>query len=515
MSILNLKDKDGNPICAATIIDDERSNKSKSSGSEKQFKDMYKETTRRQVRKRIDEGSIQDIVDSDGMEIIADMPDEDMTEYLFHHGQGGSRDMVHPGNDQFNKGDKIQRPPSGGGGGSGDGDASDSGEGEDDFTFGISKEEYMELLFEDLELPRQDHSKVAESLNEWKLKRAGFSTAGNPERLDVIESKKKNLARKVAMGVRTKQLVSDLTNRTIDALNVKLGSEGNFEELKLAASIALGAVDTVFKKLDPAITEKRRSETNYFALCESIVEVCREALESKRLTKVKAEGFVQKLSGMLDDLRSKMQSSKALTVMDESIDGRFKNFEKQPKPVIQAAMFCLMDVSGSMDQETKDKAKRFYVMLYLFLSYMYGDGNKSNVEIVFIRHHTQAAEVDEEEFFYGRETGGTIVSSGLKLINEIQRERFPADSWNIYVAQASDGDNWADDSPLCEDLVRQMLKSYVRYFVYIEITDRRQQSLWRHYQNLVNEDIGMFTDIIRNVSDIYPVFRKAFAKDIE
>lgn len=108
-------------------------------------------------------------------------------------------------------------------------------------------------------------------------------------------------------------------------------------------------------------------------------------------------------------------------------------------------MFCLMDVSGSMDQATKDMAKRFYILLYLFLSRTY-----KNVEVVYIRHHTQAKEVDEQEFFYSQETGGTIVSSALKLMNDVVEERYDPAQWNIYAAQASDGDNWADDSPLCQ-----------------------------------------------------------------
>ena len=97
----------------------------------------------------------------------------------------------------------------------------------------------------------------------------------------------------------------------------------------------------------------------------------------------------------------------------------------------KAVMFCLMDVSGSMDQATKDIAKRFYVLLYLFLTRTY-----ENVEVVFIRHHTQAKEVDEHEFFYSQETGGTIVSSALKLMKEIVTDRYPIGEWNIYAAQA-------------------------------------------------------------------------------
>ena len=148
-------------------------------------------------------------------------------------------------------------------------------------------------------------------------------------------------------------------------------------------------------------------------------------------------------------------------------------------------MFCLMDVSGSMDQSTKDMAKRFYILLYLFLSRTY-----KNVEVVYIRHHTQAKEVDEHEFFYSQETGGTIVSSALKLMDEVVKERYNPAQWNIYAAQASDGDNWADDSPLC----------------------RAQQTLWREYEHLQSTFDNFAMQHIRDQDDIYPVFRELFHK---
>jgi len=72
-------------------------------------------------------------------------------------------------------------------------------------------------------------------------------------------------------------------------------------------------------------------------------------------------------------------------------------------------MFCLMDVSGSMDESRKDLAKRFFMLLYLFLK-----RNYDRIDVVFIRHHTVAKEVNEEDFFHSRESGGTVVSSALK-----------------------------------------------------------------------------------------------------
>ena len=191
----------------------------------------------------------------------------------------------------------------------------------------------------------------------------------------------------------------------------------------------------------------------------------------------------------------------------DSFDLRFRNFAKRPEPTSKAVMFCLMDVSGSMDQATKDMAKRFYILLYMFLSRSY-----KNVEVVYIRHHTQAKEVDEHEFFYSQETGGTIVSSALKHMNEIVKDRYNPQEWNIYAAQASDGDNWADDSPQCAQILAEELLPLVRYYAYIEITQRPHQSLWMEYEKLMATFDNFAIQPIRQISDIYPVFRELFKK---
>ena len=105
----------------------------------------------------------------------------------------------------------------------------------------------------------------------------------------------------------------------------------------------------------------------------------------------------------------------------DPIDLRFRRFEPYPQPIAQAVMFCLMDVSGSMTEHMKDLAKRFFILLHIFLTRRY-----RHVEIVFIRHTDQATEVDEETFFDSRETGGTLVSSALDEMKRIVAERYPA-----------------------------------------------------------------------------------------
>jgi uncharacterized sporulation protein YeaH/YhbH (DUF444 family) len=161
-----------------------------------------------------------------------------------------------------------------------------------------------------------------------------------------------------------------------------------------------------------------------------------------------------------------------------------------------------------MDQATKDIAKRFYVLLYLFLTRTY-----ENVEVVFIRHHTQAKEVDEHEFFYSQETGGTIVSSALKLMDDIVKQRYPVGEWNVYAAQASDGDNWADDSPRCRELLSNKLLPNCQYYAYIEITRRSHQTLWHEYEKLGESFDNFAMKNIRSVEDIFPVFRELFQKE--
>lgn len=194
----------------------------------------------------------------------------------------------------------------------------------------------------------------------------------------------------------------------------------------------------------------------------------------------------------------------------DSFDLRYRNYAKQAVPTSRAVMFCLMDVSGSMDQATKDIAKRFYVLLYLFLTRTY-----KTIDVVYIRHHTQASEVDEETFFYSKETGGTIASTALELMDKIIKERYDTNDWNIYGAQASDGDNWADDSPKCANILEKSILPVSRYFSYIEITQRAHQTLWQHYETVANDKSHFAMQHIKDVSDIYPVFRELFKKRAE
>ncbi len=192
----------------------------------------------------------------------------------------------------------------------------------------------------------------------------------------------------------------------------------------------------------------------------------------------------------------------------DDFDLKYNLRVKIPKPSPKAVMFCVMDVSGSMTQDIKDTAKRFFFLLYLFLK-----KNYEKIEVVFIRHHTQAQEVDENTFFYARETGGTVVSSALNLMGEIIEERYAPSQWNIYVAQASDGDNWHEDNQRCHDALINDILPFVQYYTYIEIGDRDPQGLWYLYEHLQRDFLDRFAiQRVRNNAEIYPVFRELFRK---
>ena len=190
----------------------------------------------------------------------------------------------------------------------------------------------------------------------------------------------------------------------------------------------------------------------------------------------------------------------------DPFDLRYRNRVRVPVPTAKAAMFCLMDVSGSMDEARKDIAKRFFILLYLFLRRHY-----ERTEVIFIRHHTQASEVSEEEFFQSTETGGTVVSSALTLMHEIIQKRYPPSEWNIYGAQASDGDNWHQDSTKCSELLTTKLLPLTRFFAYVQVAEE-DQNLWNEYAKVVQTNANFAVRKISEPADIYPVFRDLFKK---
>ena len=418
---------------ALQIIDRRLAGKNKSVGNRERFVRRFKEQIAEGVRRAVSQRDIRNIEQAENITI----PRKDIGEPVFHHGRGGIHDRVHPGNADHVRGDRIQRPQGGGGGGGGS-QASDSGEGEDDFTFTLTKEEFMQLFFEDLALPNLLRTHIGET-PKYKPRRAGYSQNGIPNNLAVLRTMRGALGRRIALG--------QSAHRELAALQEQL---------------------------------------------EALVQRGDGASEEAAVLRLR-----------IDELQARTGRIPYL----DPIDLRFRARVQVPVPNSQAVMFCVMDVSGSMDQARKDLAKRFFILLYLFLTRHY-----EKIDIVFIRHHTQAAEVNEEQFFHSTESGGTVVSSALVLLDQIIRARYPAGDWNIYVAQASDGDNFTNDSGNCRNLLVDRILPLARYFAYVQVA-QEEQNLWEEYSQLVPLYPHFAMRKVSEPGDIYPVFRDLFKKE--
>ncbi len=428
------------------IIDRRLDGKNKSAVNRQRFIRRFKSQLKRAVTEAMNNRSITDMDSGEKVSI----PARDISEPVFGHGSGGRREIVHPGNKEFVSGDKMPRPR-GGRGGSGSGQAGNSGNSEDDFIFQLSREEFLELFFEDLELPNLVKTQLTQ-VREFKSVRAGVSSVGTPPNIDVVRSLRSALARRIALSAPHTAKLRELE-----------------QELQ-----AIAQHDVV--------------------LAEATHVNAHHELNEEKIKQLRAE---------IDYRRSRIR---AIPFID-TFDLRYANRVLQPQPTTQAVMFCIMDVSGSMDKARKDLAKRFFTLLYLFLK-----RNYERIDVIFIRHHTVAKEVDEEEFFYSRETGGTVVSSALVLMRDIIRERYSPTNWNIYAAQASDGDNWHHDSPSCREILIRQIMPQVRYFAYIEITPDRHQSLWEVYEDVKRTFPHFAMRQIDGPADIYPVFRDLFKR---
>jgi uncharacterized sporulation protein YeaH/YhbH (DUF444 family) len=423
------------------IVDRRLNPGGKSLPNRQRFLRRVKDGAQRAVRESAREKDIKNL----GKDGRITVPGDGVREPRFSRQPGtGHQDYILPGNKTYVEGDRIERPPGGGGGG-GSGEGGDGGEnGEDAFHFVLTREEFLDLFLEDLELPDLAKRRLAVVETEG-LRRAGYTVSGSPANLALSRTLRNSMSRRIALKRPKLEEVAAL-------------------EAEIAAA---------------------------------------ETARDPRLPDLKLK---------LLELRER---SKRIPYVDP-IDLRFRRFEPYPKPIAQAVMFCLMDVSGSMTEHMKDLAKRFYILLHIFLTRRY-----KHVEIVFIRHTDKAAEVDEETFFGSRETGGTLVSSALAEMKRIVTERYSPDDWNIYAAQASDGDNVSSDGPTSTELLRAHILPACQHFAYLEVGDENgpragfvehRTTLWRTYEALAKAGEPLAMRKVNHRRDIYPVFRELFGR---
>jgi hypothetical protein len=428
------------------FVDRRLNPKGKSHTNRQRFIRLARETLKEAVVRSIKERALGDV---DTKEVV-NIPRQRIQEPRFRNAsRGGNREHVLPGNKEFVQGDTLPKPPEEDAGGRGR-EASDHGEGEDNFQFTLSRDEYLDILFEELELP--DLAKtVLKDTTTLRNQRAGFSATGSPSNLNLVRTMRHSLARRIALH-RPKQ--GDLAELEAEISKLRAQPGGSADQQRLA-----------------------------------------ELLEryERLVRRTKYIGFI------------------------DPIDLRYNRYEPTPKPNAQAVMFCLMDVSASMSEYMKDLAKRFFLLLHLFLTRKY-----EHVDIVFIRHTSEAKEVDEETFFRSTETGATVVSTALAEMRRIVAERYPVNEWNIYAAQASDGDNYGNDSELCDQILQEDLLPLCQYFAYVEVVDEREagmfrseanaSSLWRAYKLVADVNRNFAMKRVFSKADIFPVFHQLFSK---
>jgi uncharacterized protein len=414
---------------AMHIVDRRLNPSNKSLENRQRFLRRAKALIQAAVKKSSEGRDIKDVLEGGEVSI----PLDGMNEPRFHR-EAGTRDLVLPGNKEFVEGDILPRS---GGGGRGKSSEPGQGDAEDAFRFVLSREEYVDLFLDDLELPDLAKRKLAQTQTEG-LRRAGYTTSGSPTNISISRTVRLAAARRVALRRPRSEMIAQL-------------------------EAALGECD-----------DERRAE----------------------------------LAAELDALKSRFRRIPFI----DPIDIRYRRFETTPKPVAQAVMFCLMDVSGSMSEHMKDLAKRFYMLLYVFLTRRY-----RYVEIVFIRHTDRAEEVDEDTFFRDPASGGTLVSSALEAMHEIVRTRYRPADWNIYAAQASDGDNSYSDGELTGRLLADLILPVTQFFAYLEVGESGAgtagasgSSLWTLYQGLRSAGAPLSMRKVHNRSEIFPVFHDLF-----
>ena len=375
-----------------------------------------------------------------------------LAEPTFHYDPHvGEREIILIGNDKWLKGDKF--PVSGGSGsGAGAGNAGPGEEGEDDFIINISRSEFYDVFFEDCELPdlKETHEK---DLPEHIMQRAGFQKVGNPGQLSVIRSFKLSKARRLAL---TKDDREELT-----ALQAEL--------------------DTL---MDP----------NH----EHVLGVKEWALRCEAI------------SLRIQEIKDRILHISAF----ENVDLRYRKTEKVQVKASDAVLCMLMDVSGSMDEDKKRMARKFFSLQYAFIKRKY-----PQTDLIFIAHTDEPHEMDEEEFFTTRLSGGTVVSPAWALIHKIIKARYDATQTNIYISYAGDGDNWdSDNANVIEEVETKGLLTKVRHVVYVQVGQSFAAgyggavSLWNVMTSIAGTNKKLATIKIADESEVFDAFKTLYGK---
>ena len=431
-----------------TIVDRRMNGKGKSLDNRQKFLKRIREAVRKSLPDIINSRKIKDLTSDGG---VVHIPQKNISEPSFRHGEGGIHEVVRPGNKDFNTGDRFRKPPKQSQRGN---KGSNEGEGEDDFTIEISREEFLDYFFEDMALPDLVKQGLKE-VKQTKRHNAGYTTSGSPAKLDVAKSLRSSHSRRLTSRAPHKRQLAELEE----------------ERTKLIVSMSW------LEELNPLDAPK-------YAELHALIAAIDE-----------------KIAG----LKRKIEQVPFL----DPFDLRYHSTVPEEITITSAVMFCVMDNSGSMGEKEKTLSRKFFALLYMFLTRKY-----DRVTVRFIHHTTSAREVDEQEFFTSRENGGTIVSSALELVRDIIRSDYSNGMTNVYVSQCSDGDNWDTDNGTCYELLCDDIMPMVQYYGYVEVghSPGYKSDIWDSYESVANEYKNFQMTKVHEDSDIYPVFRELFEK---
>lgn len=469
--------------------------------SRKRFIDRNRAVVKAAVNDRVANGSIKDF-EKGGVKVP--IPPETLREPTIHHDEGGDIRRVFPGLAKFDVGDRIPKPQ-GGGKGLGKGDPSEDGEGTDDFLW-ISPEEFLEILFDGRQLP--DMTKFKDyDMSVVEREHAGYTNKGPSHKMDMEITNRKRVGESLVLGkLGEKRVIGNL----VEQFNILADYQDGLSPLELDGSkdekleIAASTLDTL-KRIFGISTQDHteREDTNIPSLLIETVDILKE----RTYAKISDPDILERLEILEERLPEQMKTrDRAANFRPDHLT--YKYDDDTPKPAAKAVLFCKMDVSGSMDQERKNTAKSFFWLINKFLTTKY-----DKVEIVFIAHTTEAEEVDEETFFYGQESGGTIVSTCLEKSKQIITDRYPPSEWNIYGVQASDGENPKSDNPKVVNLMKELLPLFQSYY-YIQVAEpdsRFYDPLLPIYKKIAEEfPKKLFTALVNNPSEALEAFRYLF-----
>jgi len=433
------------------IVDRRKNDKGKSSVNRRKFIDRVRDTLKDSVKKSIQDADLKDLTGPGKKKVK--IPLRNLGEPHFHHDGSGINDIVRPGNDKFVPGDKVKRPPNGGAGDGGN-KGSPDGEGDDAFVFHLSKEEFLDLFFDNCQLPDMVKKNLA-IVNEEEIRRTGLTNDGSPSALNIERSVRQAKSRKFALRAMKRRQLAELEAQLKDV------------ELQLTST-----------PTDVTLIAQRDK--------------------------------------LINDIEVLKRRIGAIPFIDP-MDLKYNHWSKVSLPTVQAVVFHVMDVSGSMSEHMKEMAKTFYILLHLFLERHY-----SHIDLVYVKYHSEARETTQDDFFYGTESGGTVTSKGLRCVSDIIKERYPTALWNVYIAHASDGDNFGYDNPEVTRILTEELLPIVQYYAYIQINSSMNalwrgqvhdpDNLWDLFDNLKGKHKNLDCALVEDAKDVYPVFVKLFER---